>query len=417
MFALGATIYKALTLTVPTALSALGVEAGRPRRPSRLATGVSRDLDEAALAAADEYPNATMKAIRRRLPGRAGLVGGRADPVRLGPQVQRGRLRRGRCLVRRRARRSSWPPTTRACATVQAASPPRACGCCCWAGPARCRRPARCRPTSPQPHCRDLQRRHPPDAAETIDYFLRENVRPKVISGDNPVTVAAIAKRCGVPGADRYIDARQLPTDPAALAAAAEENAVFGRVTPEAKRALLHALQGRGEVVAMTGDGVNDTLALKDADLGIAMGSGTPAAKSVSELVLLDNRFATLPERRGRGPSGHRQHRARRPAVRHQERLGRGARHLTGICTMSYPILPRQLTVIDALTIGIPGFVLSFQPSHDPVRPGFIPRVLRFAHPGRRRHRHRRDGWCSGSASATWTTSPGGRARAGPRWR
>ena len=116
-----------------------------------------------------------------------------------------------------------------------------------------------------------------------------------MISGDNPVTVAAIAKRCNVPDADRYVDARDLPDDPAALAEVADATAVFGRVTPEAKRALLHALQGRDEVVAMTGDGVNDTLALKDADLGIAMGAGTPAAKSVSDIVLLDNRFATLP--------------------------------------------------------------------------------------------------------------------------
>ena len=134
-----------------------------------------------------------------------------------------------------------------------------------------------------------------PDAAETIDYFLRENVRPKVISGDNPITVSAIARRCNVPDADHHIDARELPDEPTALADVAQANAVFGRVTPEAKRALFHALQSRGEVVAMTGDGVNDTLALKDADLGIAMGAGTPAAKAVSELVLLDNRFATLP--------------------------------------------------------------------------------------------------------------------------
>ena len=156
---------------------------------------------------------------------------------------------------------------------------------------------------------------------------------------------------------------------------------MFGRVTPEAKRALLHALQARGEVVAMTGDGVNDTLALKDSDLGIAMGSGTPAAKSVSELVLLDNRFSTLPSVVAEG----------RRVIANIERVARlfvtknawaaVVAVLTGIFTVSYPILPRQLSVIDALTIGIPGFVLSFQPSHDPVRPGFIPRVLRFAIP------------------------------------
>ncbi len=220
-----------------------------------------------------------------------------------------------------------------------------------------------------------------PDAAETVDYFLREHVRPKVISGDNPVTVAAIAKRCHVPDADRYVDARQLPDEPAALAAVADATAVFGRVTPEAKRALLHALQGRGEVVAMTGDGVNDTLALKDADLGIAMGAGTPAAKAVSDIVLLDNRFATLPGVVAEG----------RRVIANIERVARlfltktvwaaVLAVLTGVLLTRYPLRPRHLTVVDALTIGIPGFVLSFQPSHDPVRPGFIRRVLRFSIP------------------------------------
>jgi cation-transporting ATPase E len=220
-----------------------------------------------------------------------------------------------------------------------------------------------------------------PDAADTVEYFLRENVRPKVISGDNPVTVAAIARRCNVPDADRYIDARELPDEPEALADVAHSNAVFGRVTPEAKRALLHSLQGRQEVVAMTGDGVNDTLALKDADLGIAMGSGTPAAKSVSDIVLLDNRFATLPSVVAEG----------RRVIANIERVARlfltktvwaaVLAVLTGILLTRYPLRPRHLTVVDALTIGIPGFVLSFQPSHDPVRPGFVRRVLRFSIP------------------------------------
>jgi cation-transporting ATPase E len=220
-----------------------------------------------------------------------------------------------------------------------------------------------------------------PDAFQTIEYFVRERVRPKVISGDNPATVSVIASRCGVPDADSFVDARQLPSDPAELDDAAEANAVFGRVTPEVKRSLLHALQSRGEVVAMTGDGVNDTLALKDADLGIAMGAGTAAAKSVSELVLLDNRFSTLPSVVAEG----------RRVIANIERVARlfvtktawaaVLAILTGVLTTAYPLRPRQLTVIDALTIGIPGFVLSFQPSHEPVRPGFIPRVLRFSVP------------------------------------
>jgi cation-transporting ATPase E len=219
------------------------------------------------------------------------------------------------------------------------------------------------------------------DAGETIEYFLRENVLPKVISGDNPVTVATIAKRCNVPGADHYVDARQLPDQPEAIADIATSSAVFGRVVPETKRALVQALKSRDQVVAMTGDGVNDTLALKDADLGIAMGAGTAATKAVSDLVLLDNRFATLPSVVAEG----------RRVIANIERVARLFLNktawaavlavMTGLLQMRYPIRPRQLTVVDALTIGIPGFVLSFQPSHEPVRPGFIRRVLRFSIP------------------------------------
>jgi cation-transporting ATPase E len=220
-----------------------------------------------------------------------------------------------------------------------------------------------------------------PDASSTIDYFVRDHVRPKVISGDNPATVSVIAKRCHVPDAERSVDARQLPSDRDELADEAEGISVFGRVTPEVKRSLLHALQSRGEIVAMTGDGVNDTLALKDADLGIAMGAGTAAAKSVSQVVLLDNRFSTLPSVVGEG----------RRVISNIEHVARlfvnkttwaaVVAILTGLLTTSYLLRPRQLTVVDALTIGIPGFVLSFQPSHDPARPGFINRVLRFSLP------------------------------------
>jgi cation-transporting ATPase E len=219
------------------------------------------------------------------------------------------------------------------------------------------------------------------DAAETIAYFERQRVTTKVISGDNPLTVAAIASRCGVPGADRWVDARTLPIDDAALGESASDITVFGRVTPEVKRALVRTAQARNEVVAMTGDGVNDTLALKDADLGIAMGAGSSAAKSVAEIILLDNRFATLPGVVAEG----------RRVIANIERVARlfvtktiwaaTFAVIVGVGTMSYPILPRQLTVIDALTIGIPGFVLSFQSSHEPARAGFIRRVLKFCVP------------------------------------
>ena len=220
-----------------------------------------------------------------------------------------------------------------------------------------------------------------PDAADTVAFFEREHVTTKVISGDNPRTVAAIAQRCGVIGADRWIDARELSADRVEFTDVADRTVVFGRVTPEVKRSLVDAAQSRGEVVAMTGDGVNDTLALKDADLGIAMGSGTPAARSVAEIVLLDNRFATLPGVVAEG----------RRVIANIERVARLFVTKTvwaavfaviiGVATMSYPILPRQLTVIDTLTIGVPGFFLSFRASHEPARPGFIRRVARFSLP------------------------------------
>jgi cation-transporting ATPase E len=219
-----------------------------------------------------------------------------------------------------------------------------------------------------------------PDAADTIAYFHREQVTTKVISGDNPRTVAAIAQRCGVPESEHWVDARELAIDDS-LGERASKIAVFGRVTPEVKRSLVQAAQARGEVVAMTGDGVNDTLALKDADLGIAMGAGTSAARSVAEIVLLDNRFATLPGVVAEG----------RRVIANIERVARlfvtktvwaaAFAVLVGIFTMSYPILPRQLTVIDFITIGVPGFVLSFRPSHEPARPGFIRRVMVFSGP------------------------------------
>jgi cation-transporting P-type ATPase E len=219
------------------------------------------------------------------------------------------------------------------------------------------------------------------DAKDTVGFFVSEQVTVKVISGDNPRTVAAIAERCAVPDSDRWVDGRTLPEDLAELAGHVSSTTVFGRVTPEVKRSLVQAAQQRGEVVAMTGDGVNDTLALKDADLGIAMGSGTPAAKSVAELVLLDNEFSTLPGVVAEG----------RRVIANIERVARlfvtktiwaaTFAVITGVFTMSYPLLPRQLTVVDAITIGIPGFVLSFEPSHEPIRTGFVRRVMRFCVP------------------------------------
>src|SRR6266568_4671414 len=140
-----------------------------------------------------------------------------------------------------------------------------------------------------------LTERLRPDAAETLGYFAAQGVALKVLSGDSPRTVAAVAARAGLPGSGTPVDARDLSEDLEALGHTLEEHAVFGRVTPHQKQAMVKALQARGHTVAMTGDGVNDVLALKLADLGIAMGSGAPATRAVAELVLLDSRFATLP--------------------------------------------------------------------------------------------------------------------------
>jgi cation-transporting ATPase E len=220
-----------------------------------------------------------------------------------------------------------------------------------------------------------------PDAADTIAWFVAQSVVPKVISGDHPGTVAAIAAGAGVPDADRAVDARDLPTDAEALADAMAANAVFGRVTPEQKHAMVEALQARGHVVAMTGDGVNDVLALKAADLGVAMGSGSPASRAVAQVVLLDSTFATMPAIVAEG----------RQVIANIERVANLFVTKTvyafllalavGAAGIAFPFLPRHLTLVGALTIGIPGFFLAMEPTARPYRPGFLPRVLRFALP------------------------------------
>lgn len=134
-----------------------------------------------------------------------------------------------------------------------------------------------------------------PDAAQTLSYFAAQGVGIRVISGDNPRTVAAIAREVGLEVAEGF-DARHLPEDDAALSGVLEMHHVFGRVTPEQKKRMVVALQARGHVVAMTGDGVNDALAIKTADIGIAMNSGSAATKAVARLVLLDGRFSHLPD-------------------------------------------------------------------------------------------------------------------------
>lgn len=220
-----------------------------------------------------------------------------------------------------------------------------------------------------------------PDARETLAYFADQGVTLKVISGDNPRTVSAVAMRVGLEGADRFVDARELPDDPEQLADAVEQGTVFGRVTPQQKRAMVGALQKRGHVVAMTGDGVNDALALKDADIGIAMGSGAAATRAVAQLVLLDGRFAHMPTVVAEG----------RRVIANVERVANlfvvknvysAILSLAStVFSVPFPFLPRHLTIISALTIGIPSFFLALAPNNRRYRPGFLRRVLGFSIP------------------------------------
>jgi cation-transporting ATPase E len=221
-----------------------------------------------------------------------------------------------------------------------------------------------------------------PDAADTLAYFHEQGVTLRVISGDNPRTVAAVAARLGLPGADDGgFDARELPEDPDAMGEVLEEHAVFGRVTPQQKRVMVGALQSKGHVVAMTGDGVNDALALKDADIGVAMGSGAAATRAVAQLVLLDGKFATLPGVVAEG----------RRVIANIERSANLFVTKTVyaviiaiavvIAGWQYPYLPRQLTIVSTFTIGIPGFFLALAPNPRRYIPGFILRVLRFTIP------------------------------------
>jgi cation-transporting P-type ATPase E len=222
------------------------------------------------------------------------------------------------------------------------------------------------------------------DAAQTLRFFTEQGVALKVISGDNPRTVGAVAASVGVPGvrgADDAVDARGLPDDIDALADVLESHSVFGRVTPHQKRAVVAALQRRGHVVAMTGDGVNDALALKDADIGVAMGNGSPATRAVAQLVLLDGKFAHLPDvvAEGRRVIANIERASNLFLVKNIYSLVLAL--ITAVTLGAYPLAPIQLTLISAITIGVPGFVLALGPNRRRYVPGFLFRVLRFAIP------------------------------------
>ena len=224
------------------------------------------------------------------------------------------------------------------------------------------------------------------DAHETLGYFREQEVELCVISGDDPRTVAAVAREAGIHHDGPGFDARQLP-DPdvdgsnAALDAIMREHRVFGRVTPEQKKAMVLSLQRLGHTVAMTGDGVNDALALKHADLGIAMGSGAAATRAVARLVLLDGQFSRLPSIVAEG----------RQVIANVERLAKLFLSKTtyailfavvfGALLWPFPFLPRQLSIVDGLTIGLPALVLALLPNIQRYRPGFLRRAARFCIP------------------------------------
>jgi cation-transporting ATPase E len=234
-----------------------------------------------------------------------------------------------------------------------------------------------------------LEQRIRPDARDTLDYFASQKVSIKVISGDNAVSVGAVAGALGLGG--EALDARQLPDEPDRLADTLEEYTTFGRVRPDQKRAMVHALQSRGHTVAMTGDGVNDVLALKDADIGVAMGSGSSASRAVAQIVLLDNKFATLPYVVGEG----------RRVIGNIERvsnlfltktvysvllaslvgLAGLASKLFGSDPLLFPFQPIHVTIAAWFTIGIPAFILSLAPNKERAHPGFVRRVMTSALP------------------------------------
>jgi len=226
-----------------------------------------------------------------------------------------------------------------------------------------------------------LEEKIRPDAEATIAYLHSQGVQIKVLSGDDPRTVASIAERVGIPGSVRAVDARDLSDDPAHLSPVVEATSIFGRVQPDQKKAIVAALQSSGHIVAMTGDGVNDVPALKQADLGLAMGSGSQATRSVGRIVLLDSSFAVVPGILGEG----------RRVIANIERVANLFVTKTvyaailavvvGISAIPFPFYPRHLTIVSTLTIGVPGFFLALSAGAPRAHPGFVRRVLAFTLP------------------------------------
>jgi cation-transporting ATPase E len=225
-----------------------------------------------------------------------------------------------------------------------------------------------------------LEQRLRPDAADTLRYFAEQDVHAKVISGDNAVSVGAVAAKLGLSGTT--VDARRLPSEQEEMAKALDDGTVFGRVTPQQKRDMVGALKSRGHTVAMTGDGVNDVLALKDADIGVSMGSGSEATRAVAQIVLLNNSFATLPSvvAEGRRVIGNITRVASLFLVKTVYSV---LLAVMVVCwRVEYPFLPRHLTLLSTLTIGVPAFFLALAPNKERAKPHFVRRVMRYSIPG-----------------------------------
>ena len=218
-------------------------------------------------------------------------------------------------------------------------------------------------------------------AAQTVRYFKEQGVDLKVISGDDPRTVSGIAAKVGVPRAEDYVDAATLVTDDD-IAAAIERYSVFGRVKPEQKKAFVVALQAKGHIVAMTGDGVNDTLALKQADCSVAMAAGSDAARNVAQLVLVDNDFAAMPKvvAEGRRSINNLQRSASLFLVK--TLLSMTLAVVFVFLPWQYPFQPIQMTLISAFTIGLPSFVLALEPNKDRIKGRFLENVIVKSIPG-----------------------------------
>lgn len=212
-------------------------------------------------------------------------------------------------------------------------------------------------------------------AEKTFRYFASQGVKTIVISGDNPLTVSETAKRAGIEGADKYVDARRL-RNKRDIYEAAGKYTVFGRVVPEQKKLLVKALKSQGKTVAMTGDGVNDILALREADCSVAMASGSDAASQVAQLVLLDSDFTKMPAvvAEGRRVVNNIQRSAALYLVKNIFSLLLAL--FSVVLLLGYPLEPSQVSLISLFTIGIPSFVLALEPNHERIRGHFMTNVL-----------------------------------------